>query len=115
MSEQANKHRRFDQFNVGDFVWLNPERLTLDTDRLKIPRSLVDKWIGPETTRAHRTFHISRLKRYFESTIPTTVTLSEPSGMTMTSSASSNKSITSSASDLVKVVPIESISELSCL
>jgi deoxyuridine 5'-triphosphate nucleotidohydrolase len=74
------KHRHLD-FQVGDFVLLNSENITVDNQREQKSKKLAQRFIGPykiirkispvayelqmpESTKVHTVFHISKLKEY---------------------------------------------------
>ena len=83
--EQANKHRRYIEYNVGDKVLLSTRHINNPVDKNRPTRKLSPKFIGPytiiekisttaykldlpNTLRIHPVFHISLLKSYHEST-----------------------------------------------
>jgi hypothetical protein len=82
-TEQANKHRRYEEYNVGDKVLLSTRHINNPVDRNRPTRKLSPKFIGPyriikkvsvtaykldlpNTFRIHPVFHISLLKPYHE-------------------------------------------------
>ena len=83
MKRQADKHRRSEQFQVGDEVVLSTRHLR-DAVFTRIPAKLRRRWVGPLKVMAvispvayrldlpqgwqiHPTFHVSHLKRYIRS------------------------------------------------
>src|SRR6185369_5885441 len=82
-TEQANKHRRYEEYNVGDKVLLSTRHINNPVDKNRPTRKLSPKFIGPyriikkvsvtaykldlpNTFRIHPVFHISLLKPYHE-------------------------------------------------
>lgn len=81
---QADKRRRHDDFEKNDRVWLSSEGIRTDAMRGVKTKKFIPRFLGPykiirklsnvvyklqlpRTLRIHPTFHISRLRRYYES------------------------------------------------
>jgi len=84
MVASANKHRRHEEFAVGDMVYLRRDRRLKDGDESERPsQKLASSWLGPfkilekyssvvfklqlpALMRAHPVFHVSQLRRTLE-------------------------------------------------